>query len=320
MMSSTEVRTSVAVIVCAYTEERYDDIVACLEGLHRQSRAADEIVCVIDGNPELGTRIGQLVHEQQWGAVRVIPNEQTQGLSGARNTGVDNTTSDVVVFIDDDAVPHVDWLVEIVEPFGSNRVAAAGGRIEPGWPDHRPAWFPPHLDWTIGCSIPTMPPDGGEIRNMYGASAAFRRSALDAVGGFPTELGRVGANGAGCEETDVCIRIRQHDRDATIVYAARSEVVHRVTPERATVKYVVNRCFAEGRSKARLSRRVGSTDAMSAERSYAFVILNIVLRDLIGGVVRPTRIGRAVVLSTGLASASLGFAAERLRRRDRTAP
>jgi GT2 family glycosyltransferase len=317
MTVRTEASSSVAVIVCAYTNDRFDDLVACLDGLHRQALPADEIVCVIDGNPELGERVARLVATREWADVRVIPNHFTPGLSGARNTGVELSAGDIVVFIDDDAVPADAWLAEIVAPFGAQTVAAAGGHIAPGWSDRRPAWFPPHLDWTIGCSIPTMPDDGAEIRNMYGASAAFRRSALVAVGGFPAELGRIGANGAGCEETEVCIRIRQHDPSATVVYAARSEVVHRVTSERSTVKYVLKRCFAEGRSKARLSARVGSADAMSEERSYALLIARTVLRDLIGGLARPTRIGRAVVLSTGLASASFGFAAERLRRRGR---
>ncbi|NND73748.1 MAG: glycosyltransferase family 2 protein [Ilumatobacter sp.] len=303
-------------IVCAYTTERYDDLVACLDGLRRQSRPADEIVCVIDGNDELRKRIEHLV---QHDGVTVVANRYTAGLSGARNTGIDATTADIVAFIDDDAVPADTWLAEIVAPFGTPTVAATGGRIEPGWSDRRPGWFPPHLDWAVGCTIPTMPADGGAIRNMYGASAAFRRDALVAVGGFPTELGRVGADAAGCEETDVCIRIRQRDPDATIVYAPRSEVVHRVTPERSTVKYVLVRCFAEGRSKAVLSRRVGAAHATSDERAYAVGIVAVILRDLIGGLARPARIGRAAVLSAGLASASLGFAAERLRRRGRAA-
>lgn len=317
MSPATEVSTSVAVIVCAYTVERYDDLVDCLDGLHRQTRPADEIIVVIDGNDVLRAFVGHLVDERGWTDVAVVPNRFTRGLSGARNTGVDVSTAEIMAFIDDDAVPDRAWLAEIVAPFDRPSVAATGGRIEPGWSDSRPVWFPPHLDWAVGCSIPTMPPDGGEIRNMYGASAAFRRDALTAVGGFPTELGRVGGDAAGCEETDVCIRIRQRDPAATIVYAARSEVVHRVTPDRSTVRYVLKRCFAEGRSKAVLSRRVGADDATRDERAYALVVSKVVLRDLAGGLVKPARIGRAVVLTAGLATASLGFTVERLRRRAR---
>ncbi len=318
MTLATEVSTSVVAIVCAYTVERYDDLVDCLDGLHRQTRPPDEIVCVIDGNDDLHRDVDRLVEQRGWSDVVVVANDGAPGLSGARNTGLAASSSDIVAFIDDDAVPADTWLAEIVAPFDRPAVAATGGRIEPGWPADRPAWFPPHLDWAVGCSIPTMPADGGEIRNMYGASAAFRRSALASVGGFPAELGRIGTDAAGCEETDVCIRIRRRDPGATIVYAARSAVVHRVTPERSTVRYVLRRCFSEGRSKAILSARVGTGDATRDERAYALVITGVVLRDLAGGVVRPSRIGRAVVLTAGLASASLGFLLERLRRRVRT--
>lgn len=318
MTVATEASTSVAVIVCAYTVDRYGDLVDCLDGLHRQTRPPEQIVCVVDGNDELHRLVAELVAQRGWRDVVVVANGCTPGLSGARNTGLAVSTSEIVAFIDDDAVPADSWLAEIVAPFAQPTVAAAGGRIEPGWPGERPTWFPPHLDWAVGCSIPTMPADGAEIRNMYGASAAFRRTALASVGGFPTELGRVGADAAGCEETDVCIRIRRNDPTATIVYAPRSEVVHRVTADRSTIGYVLRRCFAEGRSKAVLSARVGAGDATRDERAYALVISKVVLRDLVGGVVRPSRIGRAVVLTAGLVSASLGFLLERLRRRVRT--
>ena len=150
---------------------------------------------------------------------------------------------------------------------------------------------------------------------MYGASAAFRRSALEAVGGFPTELGRVGANGAGCEETEMCIRIRQLSPSAQVMYAPRSRVTHRVTEERATVAYVLRRCLAEGRSKAILSRRVGSGATTSDEHGYALVIAREVSRDLRAAVRAPSRVGRALVLVGGLATAAGGYTLERVRGR-----
>jgi hypothetical protein len=228
---------------------------------------------------------------------------------------VATTAGAITVFIDDDAVPHDDWLAELIAPFANADVAATGGHIEPGWPGVRPGWFPDHLDWTIGCSIPTLPADGGPIRNMYGASAAFRRSALDAVGGFPTELGRVGADAAGCEETEVCIRIRQIMPTATVVYAPRSHVVHRVSDDRTRVAYVLRRCLAEGRSKAKLSRRVGAGVATSDERGYAATIAGAVARDVFGSVRDPQRLARAAVLVAGFAAAAFGYVGERVRSR-----
>ncbi len=315
MSSAIASDTSVAVIICAYTFERLDDVTASLDAIHAQSRPPDEVVCVIDHNEVLLERIERLSIEHGWHGLSVIANTSTQGLSGARNVGVAATSSEIVVFIDDDATADPDWLGELTKAFADDHVAGAGGRIDPAWPDERPSWFPAHLDWTIGCSIPTLPATGGPIRNMYGASAAFRRSALDRAGLFPTELGRVGANGAGCEETEVCIRIRQQSPESSIVYMPNSLVAHRVTAERASIRYVLRRCFGEGQSKARLARRVGTHDATGDERGYALVILRSVARDLITAVRRPSRVVRAAVLVGGLGSASLGYLIERVRGR-----
>ncbi len=296
-----------SVIVCAFTDERLEDLTRCLDAVGRQSRPADEVIVVIDHNPEL---LEQLVALRSDRALKVVPSLGQRGLSGARNTGVSVAAHEVVVFLDDDAVPEEMWLDELLRPFHDPEVVAVGGRIDPSWPTARPWWFPPHLDWTIGCSIPSMPAGGGPIRNVFGASAAFRRGALHVVGGFNPLLGRVGRNGAGCEETDVCIRLRQHDAGAVILYAPRSVVRHRVTDDRATVRHVLRRCLAEGRSKAVLSQRVGGS-ATSTERKYALTVARQLLRDSLGGFRDPRRFGQAAVLICGWGCATVGYARER---------
>ena len=292
------------IVVCTYSDDRIADLNKCLDAVQTQSHRPEQILVVVDHNQGL---LERLAGRQ---TITAIANASTQGLSGARNTGVQQATSEIVVFLDDDAVPEPSWLHELLAPFTAPTVAAVGGNIQPAWPDLRPWWFPTHLDWTVGCSIPTVPENGGEIRNVFGASAAFRRAALVLAGGFPTELGRLGANGAGCEETDVCIRIRQQTPTSVIVYAAKSTVHHRVTDQRATVGYVLRRCFAEGTSKARLARRVGSSAATGDERAYALTIARAVLGDVVGGLVHPSRIGRAAVLISGLGCASAGYLRE----------
>ncbi len=299
--------TTCSVIVCTYSFERIDDLRACLRSIEVQRRRPDETIVVVDHNPELERAVA--------GRGRVIPNSGLRGLSHARNTGIAAATADVVAFIDDDAVAEPDWLEELLAPFADPAVAAVGGRIRPGWPTRRPAWFPPHLDWTVGCSNPGLPTDVAPVRNVFGASAAFRRSALVGLGGFPVDLGRVGTDVAGCEETQVCIRLRQTARDhpdRAVVCAPRSVVHHRVTPARATVRYVLRRCAGEGRSKARLATAVGATDAVSDERGHALRILRAVVDDVLGGLRQPRRITRAAVATAGLTCAAAAYAAERI--------
>jgi GT2 family glycosyltransferase len=301
------------VVVCTYSHDRLGDLTACLDSIAAQTRPADEVLVVVDHNESLLELLSSRA------GITAIANTSTKGLSGARNTGVQQAAGEIVVFIDDDAVAAADWLDELLQPFDDAEVAAVGGHIDPNWPTERPWWFPPHLDWTVGCSIPTLPPQGGSIRNVYGASAAFRRADLEAAGGFTTELGRLGENAAGCEETDICIRIRQGRSSADIVYAPRSAVRHRVTDERATVRYVMRRCLAEGKSKALLARRVGGRDATGDERAYTLIIGRAVLRDLAGSARRPALAGRAAVLVGGLACASVGYVQARLSGRFRQA-
>jgi GT2 family glycosyltransferase len=302
--------TTVSVVICTYTTERLGDLVACLDSLRVQRQPADQVIVVVDHHDEL---LAHLRHHtaSRFGVV-VTPNHHQPGLSGARNTGLELATGEVVVFLDDDATARPEWLDELLRPFAALRVVGAGGRIEPAWPVCRPWWFAEHLDWTVGCTNPGMPTYVAAVRNVFGASAAFRRQALQAVGGFAADLGRSGADGAGCEETDVCIRLRSTLQGAEIVYTPSAVVDHRVTPSRCRVGYVWRRCRAEGRSKARLAARVGA-EATSDERRYARQIVRAVGADLRSGLRRPANLGRAAVLATASAWTLGGYVAERAR-------
>lgn len=302
--------TTVSVVICTYSTERIGDLFACLDSLRTQRQPADQVIVVVDHHDELLAHLRE--HTAARFGVAVVPNHHDKGLSGARNTGLELATGEVVVFLDDDATARADWLDELLRPFTAPRVVGAGGRIEPAWPVRRPWWFAEHLDWTVGCTNPGMPAHVAPVRNVFGASAAFRREALQEIGGFAPELGRTGADGAGCEETDVCIRLRRALPGAEIVFAPSAVVDHRVTPGRCTVGYVWRRCRAEGRSKARLAVRVGAA-ATSDERRYARQIARALGADLRTGLRQPAYLGRAAVLASASAWTVAVYLAERAR-------
>jgi glycosyltransferase involved in cell wall biosynthesis len=261
------------VIVCTYNGERLPLLRSAIEGVLAQEPPCDELVLVVDHNPDL---LAQLQAEHP-GAV-VVPNAGTQGLSDARNTGIDVATGDVLVFLDDDATPRAGWLAELVAPFADPTIAGVGGRAEPRWErGSRPAWMPEELDWVVGCSFRGQA--GGDVRNPIGASMALRAGVLAEVGPFSTDLGRVGTLPVGCEETELGIRI--NGAGGRIVLADRSVVDHFVPAQRASVGYVLRRCYAEGISKAavrRLAASVTDDGALGPERAYVGVLLRAVLR------------------------------------------
>jgi GT2 family glycosyltransferase len=297
------------VIVCAFDDGRQSLIEESLRAVLAQSRAPDELVLVVDHNHELERRMREAFPD-----ATVVANDGPQGLSQARNTGVRNSTGDVVVFLDDDACPEHDWLAELVAGYDDPGVIGAGGLVLPRWETERPAWQPEEFDWVVGCSYRGLPESVAPIRNPIGANMSFRRSVLERTGDFVEGIGRVGKRPLGCEETELAIRARETHRDGVILHVPSARVRHAVPAQRADWGYFVSRCFAEGISKAKVARRRGSDTALASERTYVArtlprgVALGLrqALRGDIGG------LGRAGAIVIGFGLAVAGYARGRL--------
>ncbi|WP_144765611.1 glycosyltransferase family 2 protein [Curtobacterium sp. 9128] len=296
---------TIAVVICAYTQLRWGDLQDSVESAKRQP-AATEVVVVIDHEPELFLRAAA-----RWPELRVVENAEDRGLSGARNTGVALTDADVVAFLDDDATADDDWLAHLVEALALPDVVGVGGRATPSWPTTTGAGpYPDELLWIVGCSYTGLPVEAGDVRNVIGSSMAFRRDVVLAAGGFRSGIGRVGNQPLGCEETELCIRISRMHPGARIRFEPRSNVSHRVSADRVSMRYVRRRSYYEGISKAVLSRRVGAKDSLSSESTYlARVLPKALFREL-----RDVRRGgaeRAVAIVSCVLGTVLGYAVGR---------
>jgi GT2 family glycosyltransferase len=257
------IRPAISVVVCAFTEDRWDDICRVLGSLRAQTEAPGEVILVIDHCPPLLRRARLAFPE-----VTIVPNHFQKGLAGGRNTGVAHAWGDVVAFIDDDAFADPDWLGRLADHYMDPTVAGVGGLVEPAWEHRRPGWFPPELDWVVGCSYLGMRSNLGPVRNFIGANMSFRREILAEIGGFSIELGRVDSNPFGCEETELCLRVSQRYPAAILLYEPAAAVSHRVRRQRARWRYLRSRCYAEGRSKATVASLAGAESALASERSY----------------------------------------------------
>jgi GT2 family glycosyltransferase len=265
---------SLTVVVCAYTEDRWTALRDALGSLRAQTRTPDQVVLVVDHNPRLLERA-----RAEFEDVECVPNEEAQGLSGARNTGVRRATGDVVAFLDDDAAAAPDWAGQLLSAYEDHSVIGVGGGVDPGWAAPRPGWFPDEFLWVVGCSYAGQPVGRAEVRNPIGANMSFRRSVFAEVGGFDAGMGRLGKDAAGCEETEFSIRALRGNPGSRVLLDPAARCTHLVTPDRVTRAYFRRRCRAEGRSKALVSRLAGATAALSAERDY-------VRRTLPAGVAR----------------------------------
>jgi GT2 family glycosyltransferase len=300
----------ISVVICAYTSERWADICAAIESVRGQTLPARETILVVDHNPELLDR-----SRAQFGDVLVVPNSGPQGLSGARNSGTAAASGSVIAYLDDDAFAESDWLERLANAYADPRVQGVGGHIEPMWLTRRPSWFPDEFKWVVGCAYTGLPTRSAPVRNLIGANMSFRRAAIDAVGGFRAEVGRIGAQMLHCEDTEFCIRLQQHWPDAILLHEPAAIVHHRVPAGRTRWAYFRVRCYTEGQAKARVSRMVGARDGLSSERGYVVRALpRGVARGLFDAVVRHDISGplRAGAILAGLALTGAGYLTYRL--------
>lgn len=304
---------SASVVVCAYTDRRWPEIGQAVRGLAAQTSPPHEVLLVVDHNPQLAARA-----RAEFPAVTVLENSRRRGLSGARNTGVAAASGEVIAFLDDDATPRADWLENLLAPYRDPAVLAVGGAAHPLWPNGsgRPRWLPARvgaergeLDWIIGCTYAGQPLRRAETRNLMGCNMSFRREVFAEVGGFTEDIGRIGSIPLGCEETELCIRLRQRRADARIVFEPSAIVGHHVDDARTRAGYLRRRSWAEGVSKAAVAALVGADDALSTERAYLRRVLPAALLRQVSAAARGRRgaLAGAVAIVVSVLCTAAGY-------------
>ncbi|MGN6741720.1 MAG: glycosyltransferase [Amnibacterium sp.] len=91
---------------------------ACLTALERQTRSADEVVVVDNGSTDGSGRVAA-----RHGALLV--RTEVPGIPGATAAGLDRANGDVLVRLDADSVPAVEWLARIDAAFTADPALAA---------------------------------------------------------------------------------------------------------------------------------------------------------------------------------------------------
>jgi glycosyltransferase involved in cell wall biosynthesis len=307
----------VSVVICAYTEERWEQTCAAVDSVRSQSLTSLEIILVVDYNDALYQRATVAMPD-----VIVVENRERRGLSGARNTGAARAQGEIIAFIDDDATAHEDWLKFLADVYENSAVVGSGGLTMPRWLTTRPSWMPEEFYWVIGCNYAGLPPSGATVRNLLGANMSFRREAFELVkSGFTAGIGRTATGRPfGCEETEFCIRLGRALPGSLLVMDHRAVIWHNVPKSRCTVSYFLSRCYAEGLSKARIIPSVGGSGGLATEYAYATRKLPLAVARGVGDVLRgdPAGLGRATAIIAGLAMTATGYANGKLGWPSRT--
>jgi O-antigen biosynthesis protein len=180
----------VSVVVCSYNGGRTLD--QCIRSLLALNYANYEVIVVDDGSTDDTQPI-----LSGFSTIQAI-RQENQGLSVARNVGMEAATGEIVAYTDADCFADPDWLTHLVFQFQRSTAAAVGG------PN-----LAPDDGWLAACvaAAPGQPMhvlvSDQEAEHIPGCNMAFLKDALLAIKGFDPLFRKAG------DDVDVCWRLQQ---------------------------------------------------------------------------------------------------------------
>lgn len=228
---------SVSVVIPTYN--RSDSLRDTLQSLRKQDVPANFFeVIVVDNNSKDDTS-ATVEEAAALGPFKVhYLFESRQGISYARNSGIQKSQSPVIAFTDDDVLISPSWIQSLWNCFTETSAAAVGGRIERLWQCQRPAWYQEE----IGGALISQNLGGVRIRwqwaqrHMVGANMAFRREVFSKWGYFREDLGRRGESLVGGEDRDMFQRLFR--AGVSLYYEPQAIVYHKVEASRLSKDYM----------------------------------------------------------------------------------
>lgn len=231
----------ISIIVCTYN--RAEILQRCLRSLTEQIDPGCnyEVIIVNNKCTDSTNEIVDIFTLQYINYKQIM--EPIQGLSCARNCGMNAAVGEYVAFIDDDAVAYPDWIHQIA--FFIKRhpeISAFGGPYDAFTVVQPPNWFPPEYG-SFSYGITERP----LVHNkewINGSNMIFTKQLLVRYGGFNERLGMRGHSVSYGEDTLLIQRLL--DAGVIVFYVPTIKVMHLLSEYKMNLKWLLMASYRSG--------------------------------------------------------------------------
>ena len=246
-----------SVIFCTYNREKY--IYNALKSIAEQNFPphAYEIVLIDNKSTDSTEKICQLFQADYPSVDFRYFMETNQGLSYARNRGIEESKGEILIFVDDDATVFDQYLQSIDTFFRKHPEAvAAGGPIVPVYEVDKPRWLSHYTEQLIGGALYEGTQEKPFQNGKYpgGGNSAFRKSVFQKYGLFNVDLGRKGKGLIGAEEKDLYDRLTKGSE--VFYYLPQMGIHHYIPAKKLTPKHFTELTYSIGKSERIRTRSI----------------------------------------------------------------
>ncbi|WP_197169506.1 glycosyltransferase family 2 protein [Novipirellula galeiformis] len=274
------------------TSKPLDQLQRTLSSLQRTVTDSAEIL-IIQNGPLSDSHTARSLTDQFASLKIRCLHEATPGLLSGRHRGVQESTSEIISFIDDDIEVGPRWAEAIFQNFNNPDVKLVGGPSTAEYACSVPEWLDaffhrsPNEQWCtylslleLGDQRTEMPPN-----LIWGLNFSIRRSALLELGGFhpdgvPWNLRRFRGDG----ESAVTEAARRCNM--TAIYDPNVAVTHLIPKTRLTPNYFQRRAHLQGISDSytqlRNTHLHGAPPTSPPEKNSIRERLSFVVKQQIG--------------------------------------
>ena len=227
-----------SIIICTFN--RVDFLKKCIDSILKQISTNDDIeIVLVDNNSNDETK--KYINNLNSHHINYYL-ETKQGLSHARNTGIEKSNGDFLAFVDDDATIDDKWLKSLINHLKKHNINHIyGGPIFPNFEVKCPKWI------DEGYFIRKFKNSDGFLDKLTaqdgfsGGNMCIPKNIFDKVGFFNTDLGMQGKKMGLGEESELFFRIHNQIKEVKLYNINNMSITHFEAKFKLEKKYLKDR-------------------------------------------------------------------------------